>query len=81
SHSPLTWPHSLSLSTIKCPRQRWAFHYLSANSLATEQASGGGNGHRQAPVSNRAKQDAPKLGRNEASGYICANIIREPSHR
>lgn len=37
SHSPLTWPHSLSLSTIKCPRQRWAFHYLSANSLATEQ--------------------------------------------
>lgn len=37
SHSPLTWPRSLSLSTIKCPRQRWAFHYLSANSLATEQ--------------------------------------------
>lgn len=37
SYSPLAWPHSRGLSTIKCPRQRWAFHYLSANSLATKQ--------------------------------------------
>lgn len=37
SHSPLTWPPSRSLSTIKYPRQRWAFHYLSANFSAMEQ--------------------------------------------